>query len=93
MTPNLGQGACQAIEDAVVLARCLDEGDGTAEALRRYERLRSARVAMVVRRSRRVGTVGQLENHLLCRLRDRALAMIPPKAQLKQLEEVMGYEA
>ncbi len=93
MTPNLGQGACQAIEDAVVLARCLNEGDATAEALRRYERLRSARVAMVVRRSRRVGIVGQLENPLLCRLRDRALAMIPPKAQLRQLEEVMGYEA
>jgi 2-polyprenyl-6-methoxyphenol hydroxylase-like FAD-dependent oxidoreductase len=35
MTPNLGQGACQAIEDAVVLASCLDEGDATAEALRR----------------------------------------------------------
>jgi 2-polyprenyl-6-methoxyphenol hydroxylase-like FAD-dependent oxidoreductase len=93
MTPNLGQGACQAIEDVVVLTRCLDEGDDTAEALRRYERLRSARVAMVVRRSRRVGIVGQLENSLLCRLRDRALAMIPPKAQLRQLEEVVGFEA
>jgi len=58
MTPNLGQGACQAIEDAVVLARCLGERGATAEALRRYERLRSDRVAMVVRRSRRVGMVG-----------------------------------
>ena len=93
MTPNLGQGACQAIEDAVVLARCLREGDATADSLRRYERLRSDRVAMVVRRSRRVGMVGQVENPLLCRLRDRALSMIPPKAQLKQLEEVVGYEA
>ena len=93
MTPNLGQGACQAVEDAVVLARCLNEGGATADALRRYERLRSDRVAMVVRRSRRVGRVGQLENPLLCRLRDRMLAMIPPKVQLRQLEEVVGYEA
>jgi 2-polyprenyl-6-methoxyphenol hydroxylase-like FAD-dependent oxidoreductase len=93
MTPNLGQGACQAVEDAVVLARCLREGDATADSLRRYERQRSDRVAMVVRRSRRVGMVGQIENHLLCRLRDRALSMIPPKAQLKQLEKVVGYEA
>ena len=92
MTPNLGQGACQAIEDAVVLARCFREGGATAGALRRYERLRAGRTAMVVRRSRRVGTIGQLENPLLCRLRDRILAMIPPKAQLKQLEEIMGYE-
>jgi 2-polyprenyl-6-methoxyphenol hydroxylase-like FAD-dependent oxidoreductase len=94
MTPNLGQGACQAMEDAVVLARCLAERNvSTADALRRYERLRAARVAMLVRRSRRVGIVGQVANPLLCRLRDRALALIPPRAQLRQLEEVVGYEA
>jgi len=92
MTPNLGQGACQAIEDAVVLARCLREVDGVADALRRYEELRAARTARIVRQSRRIGRVGQLENPLLCRLRDRALAMIPSKLQLRQLEEVVGHE-
>jgi 2-polyprenyl-6-methoxyphenol hydroxylase-like FAD-dependent oxidoreductase len=93
MTPNLGQAACQAVEDAVVLARCLKEGGITADVLRRYDRLRSDRVAMVVRRSRRIGRVGQLETPLLCWLRDRALALVPPKVQLRQLEEVVGYEA
>jgi 2-polyprenyl-6-methoxyphenol hydroxylase-like FAD-dependent oxidoreductase len=93
MTPNLGQGACQAIEDAVVLARCLGERGATVEALRSYERLRSDRVAMVVRRSRRVGMVGQVKSQAICWLRDRVLAMIPPKAHLRQLEEVVGYEA
>jgi 2-polyprenyl-6-methoxyphenol hydroxylase-like FAD-dependent oxidoreductase len=92
MTPDLGQGAAQALEDTVVLARCLQEAGATADALWRYERLRSTRTAMVVRRSRRLGRVGQLENPLLCVLRNRALAMTPPKAQLRQLEEVMGYE-
>jgi 2-polyprenyl-6-methoxyphenol hydroxylase-like FAD-dependent oxidoreductase len=97
MTPNLGQGACQAIEDAVVLARCLREVDeaaseGVADALRRYEGLRAARTARIVRRSRRIGQVGQLENPLLCRLRDRALATAPSKLQLRQLEEVVGHE-
>jgi 2-polyprenyl-6-methoxyphenol hydroxylase-like FAD-dependent oxidoreductase len=77
MTPNLGQGACQAIEDAVVLARCLGERGATAESLRSYERLRSDRVALVVRRSRRVGSIGQAKNPAICWLRDRALAMIP----------------
>jgi 2-polyprenyl-6-methoxyphenol hydroxylase-like FAD-dependent oxidoreductase len=93
MTPNLGQGACQAIEDAVVLARCLGERDATAESLRSYERLRAERVAMVVRRSRRVGSIGQAKNPAICWLRDRTLPMIPPKAQLGQLEKVIGYEA
>ena len=92
MTPDLGQGAAQALEDAVVLARCLKESGPTADALRRYESQRSARVTMVVRRSRRLGRIAQLENHLLHRLRDRVLAMIPQKTQLRQLEEVMGHE-
>jgi 2-polyprenyl-6-methoxyphenol hydroxylase-like FAD-dependent oxidoreductase len=92
MTPNLGQGACQAIEDAVVLARCLHEEGATAVALRRYEQLRSARTTKIMRRSRRIGQIGQVESPLLCRLRDRVLAMTPPKVQLRQLEEVVGYE-
>jgi hypothetical protein len=37
--------------------------------------------------------VGQVKNPAICWLRERALAMIPPKAQLRQLEEVVGYEA
>jgi 2-polyprenyl-6-methoxyphenol hydroxylase-like FAD-dependent oxidoreductase len=37
MTPNLGQGACQALEDAVVLASCLDGATNLAAALRAYE--------------------------------------------------------
>jgi 2-polyprenyl-6-methoxyphenol hydroxylase-like FAD-dependent oxidoreductase len=50
-TPNLGQGACQAIEDAVVLARCLEQivranaKDSVPSALRRYEGLRGERTA------------------------------------------------
>ncbi|HEV8044616.1 MAG TPA: FAD-dependent monooxygenase, partial [Rubrobacter sp.] len=83
MTPNLGQGACQTIEDAVVLARRLrafresGEAGDTAGALRRYEVLRADRTAAIVRRSRRIGTVGQLENRFLCWLRDRTLKMVP----------------
>jgi 2-polyprenyl-6-methoxyphenol hydroxylase-like FAD-dependent oxidoreductase len=91
-TPNLGQGACQAVEDAVVLTRCLNEDGATAEALRRYERLRSERVAMIVRLSRRIGRVAQLENPVLCRLRDGVFGMIPSKVHLRQLEEVVGHE-
>jgi 2-polyprenyl-6-methoxyphenol hydroxylase-like FAD-dependent oxidoreductase len=95
MTPDLGQGACQAIEDAVILARCLREPDSgdVPDALRRYERLRSARVARIMRRARLFGQVAQLENPLLYRLRNLMLAAIPPKAHLRGLEEIMGYDA
>ena len=97
MTPDLGQGACQAIEDAVVLARSLDEEGDIEAALRLYEERRADRVAYVVRQSRRLGRIGQLENPLLRRLRDATLRAIPKRVQLSsqlwQMEPVVGYEA
>ena len=49
MLPFMAQGSCQAIEDAVVLARCLsDVGTSDAvSALRRYEDARQGRTAQV----------------------------------------------
>ena len=93
MTPNLGQGACQAIEDAVVLARCLDGGDEVSASLRLYEDRRVSRTVAVVRRSRFVGKLVQLENPLLCRLRDAVAKRTSARAQLRQYEEIARYEA
>ncbi len=47
MPPYIAQGAAAAIEDAVVLSRCLKnvEPDGIAEGFRLYEQLRRARTA------------------------------------------------
>jgi 2-polyprenyl-6-methoxyphenol hydroxylase-like FAD-dependent oxidoreductase len=96
MTPNLGQGASLAIEDAVVLARCLTQGpDGRPDApkaLRRYEELRRERTAAMVRRSRLVGRVGQLENPLLCGLRNLAFMVTPSRLYVRQVEQVVGWE-
>ena len=92
MTPDLGQGACQAIEDAVVLAGCLRKEGDVGDALRLYEARRGERTAHIVRQSRRIGRVAQLENPLLCRLRNAALKAIPGRMQLRQMEPVVGYE-
>lgn len=45
MEPFQAQGAAQAIEDAFILAECLDgaSGDGVAEAFRQYEQVRMQR--------------------------------------------------
>ena len=45
MTPNLGQGACQAIEDGVALTRCLAANSDPVAALRAYEARRIPRTA------------------------------------------------
>jgi salicylate hydroxylase len=54
--PFLAQGACMAIEDALVLARCLQAfGDDPRQALRRYEALRMERTARIVRGATEAG--------------------------------------
>lgn len=52
MMPNLGQGGCQAIEDAYELARALDSNDNVADALQAYQKTRAPRVATVSMLSR-----------------------------------------
>lgn len=76
-TPNLGQGACMAIEDALVLARCLGRHADQSSALRAYEDRCHARTAAIVSASRRMGWVGQWENPIACWLRNAALRATP----------------
>jgi 2-polyprenyl-6-methoxyphenol hydroxylase-like FAD-dependent oxidoreductase len=59
-TPNLGQGACQALEDAVVLADLLRRCALAEAGLRNYEARRHHRANFVIRQSRRIGTMAQL---------------------------------
>ncbi len=76
-TPNLGQGACLAMEDAAVLARCLAEDEDAPNMLREYESSRRVRAAFIIRESRRVGQLGQLEGRLAVALRTFVLKMSP----------------
>ena len=69
-TPNLGQGACQALEDALVLAKCLSRPEPVADALRTYELRRQPRTAMVVNESWTMGQILQTESPILVTLRD-----------------------
>lgn len=77
MTPNVGQGAGMAMEDAVVLADELHSvargAQGVDAALRRYAAQRKPRVATVMRISREVGEEGQQAGPLACWLRNRRI--------------------
>lgn len=92
MTPNLGQGGCQAIEDAVVLARALQGSTTVEEALRRYEKARVRRANAIVTQSFRAGRVAQWESALLVRLRDALLRRMPPSALLRQFERAARFD-
>ncbi|TMC45245.1 MAG: FAD-dependent oxidoreductase [Chloroflexi bacterium] len=69
-TPNLGQGACQALEDALVLAGCLADQREPVAALHAYEARRMKRSAAIIKQSSLFGKIGQWEHPLLCALRD-----------------------
>lgn len=84
-TPNLGQGAGLAIEDAVVLARHLAAESNIALAFKRYESDRMAHTSRVVKASRKVGQVGQLDGAISTRVRNLALRMTPIAVLRRQL--------
>jgi 2-polyprenyl-6-methoxyphenol hydroxylase-like FAD-dependent oxidoreductase len=69
ISPNFGQGACLAIEDAVVLAACLRSTPEISNALRRYEKSRHHRCLEVLLASGEVGRLAQIQNRTLVHLR------------------------
>ncbi len=89
MTPNLGQGASQAIEDAVVLAgavSCL----GVTVGLAAYEGARRARARSFVQRARRLGAFIQWSNPVVCWARDVGIAWTPASVVKRQLAVTYG---
>ncbi|MFH8484845.1 FAD-dependent monooxygenase [Streptomyces longisporoflavus] len=91
MTPNLGQGACQALEDAVTLAQCLDGTPDMTAALRSYDLLRRPRTRAITRRSARLGTIGQLSWPPAVLLRDAAARLMPARVTLRSMTPVLGW--
>lgn len=88
MSPNLGQGACQALEDAVVLARIADDsGD-----LTRYDRVRRPRTRMIAARADRLGTVGQLSARPVVAARDAVMRLTPPSAPFRALAPIVDWK-
>ncbi len=99
MLPFMAQGACQAIEDAAVLARLLD-GTTPAEvpaALATYEAIRQPRAAVFQRRSWRNATTFHLPDGPEQQARDAALARAaaaPDSAETPDpLAWIYGYDA
>jgi 2-polyprenyl-6-methoxyphenol hydroxylase-like FAD-dependent oxidoreductase len=92
ITFNIGQGAAQATEDAVVLAKYLAAGDDVPAALRAYEARRMGRTAAIQRQAWGLGTLGQLENPLACRLRNGFVRVGFNTVGLRAQERDMTFE-
>ncbi|OEJ30510.1 FAD-dependent oxidoreductase [Streptomyces subrutilus] len=102
MAPNLGQGGCQAIEDAVVLAHLLPAGDtgdagggtGAADrvlaALAAYTAARRDRTDAVRLRARRVGRLGAARHPLAVAARDLAVRATPGRLALRGMDDLFN---
>ncbi|ATL25126.1 FAD-dependent monooxygenase [Streptomyces formicae] len=86
MTPHLGQGACQALEDAVTLAAALRAESTVDAALARYDAERRPRSQAVARAARQAGRMGQQLSHpLAVTLRNTAMRLTPSRLAIRML--------
>lgn len=95
MTPNLGQGACCALEDAVVLSRKLanaikSQPASIEVALNSYGTERWPRIFPLTIRANLVGSVLQWENPVVCSVRNNII--IPKLVSLGPLLEHTNFD-
>jgi 2-polyprenyl-6-methoxyphenol hydroxylase-like FAD-dependent oxidoreductase len=85
-TPNLGQGAGMAVEDAAVLARCLRRAPADLPvAFQAFDRQRRPRTRRIVEQSRQLGMLAQFTPSWLAPLRNAALAAVPDWVTARQM--------
>jgi 2-polyprenyl-6-methoxyphenol hydroxylase-like FAD-dependent oxidoreductase len=89
MTPHLGQGACQAIEDSVFLADSIVNGTSIEPSLRDYEGRRSERTSYITQQSFQLGRLLGLNNRLLVALRNRLFASKIAQRQSRAMFEML----
>ena len=83
MLPHTGQGAAQALEDAVALGLALAPPGDPIAALRRYERVRAAWTRRVVAMGPRIAAVTTTRNPLITAVRNTAIHFMPTAAIVK----------
>lgn len=96
MTPDLGQGGGQAMEDAATLAALLAPAARRGEpdldtGLVRYDTLRRKRTQPMARMSRAVGRVAQLGFGPAVVLRDTAMRLTPAAAMAGRIRAVQRW--
>jgi 2-polyprenyl-6-methoxyphenol hydroxylase-like FAD-dependent oxidoreductase len=79
MLPHTGQGAAQALEDAVALGRAVAASSDPRVALRQYERARTRRTRRVVNMGPRIARMTTTRNPVVTVLRNTAIRIVPQR--------------
>jgi 2-polyprenyl-6-methoxyphenol hydroxylase-like FAD-dependent oxidoreductase len=91
-TPNLGQGACQAVEDAVILAGEIEKAGSLPAAFQAFEKRRLARTHYVINQSRRLGAVAQVQHKWVGALRNTLIRLLPDYVRERQLDKILRVD-
>ena len=89
-TPNVGQGAGQAIEDAWVLAQCLAANENYKQAFETYQQRRMERAKKIVKLSWQIAKLTNWKGRFLTGLRDGLMKSMPKRMAEKQLAFFYG---
>ncbi|MBP2615529.1 FAD-dependent monooxygenase [Chryseobacterium jejuense] len=89
-TPNMGQGACQAIEDAYVLGRLLEKNKDFNAVFEEFQKIRRRKVDYIVNTSRTIGKVSQWEYGNS--LRNFMMSLIPESINQKMAKKIIELD-
>lgn len=87
-TPNLGQGACQAIEDVMVLHQELTSVKDISAAFSSFDKRRVKKAAYIINTSRKLGAAGQIENKFLSAVRNLLMKLTPASVTENQFKKI-----
>jgi len=91
MVPYLGQGGCQALEDAATLSLAVETQPDLTTALRRYDELRRPRTQAMARKSRMSGAVGHLSWAPARVARNALLRALPTSMFVRSLAQPFSW--
>lgn len=84
-TPNLGQGACQGIEDVYIINKLLEKAS-LEEAFQNFTSIRRYKAHKIVKDSWQLGQVAQYSNPLITAVRNTAFKLAPSFLKDKQIK-------
>lgn len=93
MPTAMGQGACQALEDAVVLSHNLATSPDAVSALRRYESQRKPRIRWVRDKVFMYDRFQRWENPALCTLRNVIVRHTPSRSNRRTMRRMLAFNA
>lgn len=89
-TPNMGQGACQSIEDAYVIGKLLERNRDFNSVFEEFQKIRRKKVDTIVKNSWTIGKISQWEKGN--QIRNFLMRSIPESINQKMVEKILKLE-